>query len=216
MPIAPPPAPPPLAPEVSTGATVGLVFAGFGAAVIAFGAIYIAKDACYSLFCKCFDDRSRDAHEQNIAWWAANGIVTNVESLTLNQRKRLRKEFRRLATAGRLADMLPCLACTEPTLRDHFFLAYALRVPLGPGNSVEDALDFKQRQRLFGLADRQNCGRVSFDDFCDLYVRLKLEGAQAVVRQQGGSQLPPAELSPEYSFLIGTRHDTIRRGLDRP
>lgn len=161
---------PPSAPQDATGLTVGLVFAGLGATVIGCGAIYLAKGACYELFCECGSSSSGD----EVDFWMANGSFSSVEALTPQQVRQLRHIFQSLDSSGKW------LARTEPHLNDAA-LWTALTWPLGKGNSVWDTLEGRERDQLFAVADRRGCGRVNFEDYCHILVRIKLEGANAVV-----------------------------------
>ena len=173
-----------MAPEDTTGATVGLIFAGIGAAVIAVGMFYITKDACYSLFCECGGSRSSTPEGE---WWAANGSMSNVENLTPEQLKRLRSRF--LIFAEPSGTITRLLSHAELHLANYSSLSGALDRPLG--YSLFDALEFRERQRLFVVADRRGCGRVNFDDFCHILVRIQVEGAKAVAQQQQPVEPPP-------------------------
>ena len=184
LPPLPPAAPPPSAPaELSTGAIVGLVFAGLGAAVISFGMIYLAKDACYGLICGMCESADGDDHK----WWAANGSVLTVDSLSSEQQKRLLKLFAdRATTGGRLGDACICLAREERHLTSAYLLFAALKVPLAEFDGQRfrgEIFDLAARdhESLFSIADRRRCGRVNFSDFCAIFVRLKVEGVKAVV-----------------------------------
>ena len=161
---------------MSTGAIVGLAFAGVGAAVIAFGACYIVRDVCEDWNSK----QSRQRALNREATYLCPGEVTSVETLTPQQIMVLRNTFDERANdsfelSGKEAGKLYEGAALLRVLHRNLYGDGSSQFGRRPNISWT-----QERSALFFCrADRKRQNALDFDDYCALFVRCRLEGEVA-------------------------------------